>query len=74
MGDYLPSTETIMNILQKLSGIAVLLLALHFIHAIHFFMGKAAHDDPWFWLMMVAAAAVDIFAFLGGYLLLRSSR
>lgn len=63
-----------MNILRKLSGVAVLLLALHFIHAIHFFMSKAAHDDPWFWVEIVAAAAVDVLAFIGGYLLLRSSR
>ena len=61
-----------MQILRRLSGIAVLLLALHFIHAMHIFLVKAPHGDPWFWVGMVAAIALDVLSFVGGYFLLRS--
>jgi succinate dehydrogenase/fumarate reductase cytochrome b subunit len=60
-----------MLIVQKLSGVAVLLLALHFIHAIHFFFLNAPHDSPYFWPGMAAGVLVWIFSFIGGCLLLR---
>ena len=62
-----------MLIVQKLSGVAVLLLALHFVHALHFFFLNAPHDSPYFWPGMVAGMVVWIFSFIGGYLLLRRS-
>jgi succinate dehydrogenase/fumarate reductase cytochrome b subunit len=62
-----------MLIVQKLSGVAVLLLALHFVHAMHFFFLNASRDSPYFWPGMVAGAVVWIFSFIGGCLLLRRS-
>ena len=63
-----------MPIVQKLSGVAVLLLALHFIHAIHFFFLDAPHDSSYFWPGMAAGVVVWIFSLMGGVLLLKSSR
>ena len=62
-----------MLIVQKLSGVAVLLLALHFVHAMQFFFHNAPRDSPYFWPGMVAGTAVWIFSFIGGCLLLRRS-
>ena len=74
MGDYLPYTETTMRLLQVLSGIAVLLLALHFIHMLHHFFAEMPHDSPLFWAGLAVGVAVDVLAFIGGCLLLRRSR
>jgi hypothetical protein len=63
-----------MQTVQKLSGIAVLLLALHFIHVLHHFYVETAHDNPIFWAGMVTAVVVDLLAFIGGFMLLRRSR
>ena len=63
-----------MRTLQKLSGIAVLLLALHFIHVLHHFFVESPHDSPVFWAGMVTAMIVDLLAFIGGVVLLRRSR
>jgi succinate dehydrogenase/fumarate reductase cytochrome b subunit len=59
-----------MLIVQKLSGVAVLLLALHFVHPMHSFFLNAPHDSPYFWPGMAAGVLVWIFAFIGGCLLL----
>ena len=63
-----------MRTLQILSGLAVLLLALHFIHILHHFFVETSHDSPVFWIGMVTAVVVDILAFIGGLLLLKRSR
>jgi succinate dehydrogenase hydrophobic anchor subunit len=63
-----------MQILQKLSGVAVLLLTLHFLHMLHHFYVEAPHDSVVFWAGMVTAAAVWILSFIGGCLLLKRSR
>ena len=63
-----------MRTLQILSGLAVLLLALHFIHILHHFFVESPHDSPVFWAGMVTAVVVDILAFIGGLLLLKRSR
>ncbi|MBZ5682376.1 MAG: hypothetical protein LAO24_19970 [Acidobacteriia bacterium] len=63
-----------MQTLQKLSGIAVLLLALHFTHVLHHVLVKMPHDNAWFWPGMALGVVVWAFSFIGGYLLLRSSR
>jgi succinate dehydrogenase/fumarate reductase cytochrome b subunit len=62
-----------MPIVQRLSGVAVLLLTLHFTHAMHFLFRSAPHDSPYFWLGMAAGMVVWIFSFIGGCLLLRRS-
>lgn len=72
MGDWV--TETTMRTLQILSGIAVLLLALHFIHVLHHFYVETPHDSPIFWAGIVTATAVELLAFAGGFMLLRRSR
>ncbi len=63
-----------MLILQRLSGLAVLLLTLHFVHVLHHFFVEAPHDSPVFWAGMVTAVVVWILSFIGGCLLLRRSR
>jgi len=63
-----------MRTLQILSGIAVLLLALHFVHVLHHFYVETPHDNPIFWAGMVTAAVVEGLAFVGGFMLLRRSR
>ena len=67
------STETTMRTLRILSGIAVLLLTLHFTHVLHHFFVEAPHDSPVFWAGMVTAVAVWILSFVGGCLLLKRS-
>ena len=62
-----------MLMVQKLSGVAVLLLALHFVHAMHFFLRNAPHDSPYFWPGMAAGVVVWIFSIVGGCLLLLRS-
>jgi hypothetical protein len=63
-----------MRLLQVLSGIAVLLLALHFVHMLHHFFVEMPHDSPLFWAGMAIGVTVDVLAFIGGCLLLRRSR
>lgn len=63
-----------MRVLRTVSGVAVLLNAVHMTHFIqHFYVLDTAHT-PAFWFGMTAAAIVDLFSILGGILLLRSSR
>jgi hypothetical protein len=67
------STETTMRTVRILSGIAVLLLTLHFTHVLHHFFIEAPHDSPVFWAGMVTAVAVWVLSFVGGCLLLKRS-
>jgi hypothetical protein len=67
------STETTMRTLRILSGIAVLLVTLHFVHILHHFFVEAPHDSPIFWAGMVLAVAVWVLSFVGGCLLLKRS-
>jgi hypothetical protein len=63
-----------MRILQILSGIAVLLLALHFVHVLHHVFVEWPHDNPYFWPGMLFGVAVEVLCFIGGCLLLRRGR
>jgi len=67
------STETTMRTLRILSGIAVLLVTLHFVHILHHFFVEAPHDSPIFWAGMVLAVVVWVLSFVGGCLLLKRS-
>lgn len=60
--------------LRILTGIAVLLTALHFAHAIHHFVSNYPNPGPGFWAAVAAAVLIDLLALLGGALLLRSGR
>lgn len=50
-----------------MSGIAVILTALHFAHAIHHFFAVSPSHDPGFWAGVIFAGAVDLLALYGGY-------
>jgi hypothetical protein len=63
-----------MRALRILSGIAVLLNALHFIHAIHHFYSLEPVHGAVMWLMLILAVVIDALSFTGGYLLLRPPR
>jgi len=63
-----------MPLVQKLSGVAVLLLTLHFTHLLHHAYAEWSHDSPYFWAGMAAGVVVWIFSFIGGVLLLKRSR
>jgi hypothetical protein len=63
-----------MRVLKILSGIAVLLNALHFAHVIHHFYSLDPVHGPGFWAGIALAAVIDIFSWIGGYFLLRSGR
>jgi hypothetical protein len=63
-----------MPIVQKLSGVAVLLLTLHFTHLLHHAFAEWPHDSPYFWAGMAAGVVVWIFSLIGGVLLLKRSR
>ena len=62
-----------MRALRIVSGIAVLLTAIHFIHAIHHFMFFHAGHSAGAWAAALAAVLIDLFAFIGGVLLLKSA-
>lgn len=59
-----------MRALKIVSGVAVLLMAIHFIHAMHHFYSMSTVHGGGFWLPMIAAALVDLLTFVGGVLLL----
>ena len=63
-----------MRTLQILSGIAVLLLALHFVHVLHHFFVETPHDNPIFWAGMATAVVVEVLSFIGALMLLKRSR
>jgi hypothetical protein len=60
-----------MRILKTLSGIAVLLNALHLIHAIHHFYSLEPIQGFGLWVGLAFAATTCIFSFIGGYFLLK---
>jgi hypothetical protein len=63
-----------MPIVQKLSGVAVLQLTLHFTHVLHHAFSDWPDDSPYFWAGMAAGVVVWIFSLIGGVLLLKHSR
>ena len=61
--------------LHVICGASVLFAALALAHIIlHFFGATGPHMSPGMWLSFATAAAADIFAFVGGYLLLMSGQ
>jgi hypothetical protein len=63
-----------MRALTIASGIAVLLLALHFVHAIHHFFALSPDHGAGFWAGILLAVIIDLLALFGGYRLLKSGR
>jgi hypothetical protein len=66
-----------MRILNILSGVAVLLATLAYAHLLHrFFVGSSTQcfHNPAFWVSFAFGAAVGIFSFIGGVMLLRHGR
>lgn len=59
-----------MRALRIAAGIAVLLNALHFVHAIHHFMSQNAPYGAGGWAAITAAVLLDLLSFAGGFLLL----
>lgn len=60
--------------IRILTGIAVLLVALHFAHAIHHFISMYVLHGAALWGVLALAAAFDLLAFIGGIFLLRPHR
>lgn len=61
-----------MRALNIVCGIAVLILSLHMVHAIHHFISyppDEAHGAAFF-ALLVAGIAIDILSFVGGCLLI----
>ncbi len=59
-----------MRALKIVSGIAVLLVALHMIHGIQHVVANSTIHGAGMWALVAAAIIVDIFAIIGGVLLL----
>jgi hypothetical protein len=62
-----------MRVLKIVSGIAVILTALHFAHAIHHFYAMEPTRGPGLWAALLCAGLVDLLALVGGSLLIRQS-
>jgi hypothetical protein len=58
--------------LKIASGIAVLLVALHMVHGIHHVVAVMGIHSGGMWALVAGAVIVDVFAIVGGVLLLRS--
>jgi hypothetical protein len=63
-----------MKALRIVCGIAVLVTALHFSHAIHHFILFGAIRSGGVWVEFAVAVGIDLLAFLGGLMLLMSNR
>ena len=59
-----------MRALRIVAGIAVLLNALHFVHAIHHFFANNVTLGAGGWAALAAAIMIDLLSFAGGFLLL----
>ena len=62
-----------MRALRIAAGIAVLLNALHFVHAIHHFWVFDSPHTPATWAGIAAAILLDLLSFAGAFLLLRQT-
>lgn len=63
-----------MRVLRIAAGIAVLLNALHFVHAIHHFSVHDSPHSPATWAAITGAILIDLLTFVGGFLLLWQRR
>ncbi|HEX4757491.1 MAG TPA: hypothetical protein VH308_05885 [Terracidiphilus sp.] len=63
-----------MRALTIASGIAVLLTALHFTHAIQHFYTLSPNRDAGTWAGIAFAILVDLLAIFGGFRLLKPGR
>ena len=63
-----------MRALTIASGIAVLLTALHFTHAIQHFYALSPYRDAGTWAGIAFAIVVDVLALFGGFRLLKPGR
>ncbi len=59
-----------MRALRIFAGLAVLLNALHFVHAIHHFWANDAPHSPAAFAGVAAAILIDLLSFAGGFLLI----
>lgn len=59
-----------MRALKIVSGIAVLLVALHMVHGIQHVVALSGSHGAGMWALVAVAIVVDIFAIIGGVLLL----
>lgn len=62
-----------MRALKIVCGIAVLLVAFHMVHGIHHVVSHDGAHGAGMWALVLTAVVVDVFAFVGGVLLLRRS-
>jgi hypothetical protein len=66
-----------MRVLNIVCGIAVLLTSLHFVHAIHHFLGappmELTHGAA-YWSGFATAAVINVFSIIGGCRLLLRAR
>ena len=63
-----------MRALRIAAGIAVLLNALHFVHAIHHFAANHGPHTAAGWAAIAGAILLDLLSFVGGFLLLWQRR
>jgi hypothetical protein len=66
-----------MRVLNIICGICVLLISVHMVHAVHHFLGAPPDEltrGAAYWGGLAAAVVIDIFAFIGGVLLIRRAR
>jgi len=61
-----------MRALRIVCGTAVLLVAIHFVHGIHHVISHNSAHGAGFCAAVALAAVVDVFAIIGGVLLLKS--
>jgi len=64
-----------LRVLNVICGLAVMLVSLHLVHAIHHFVSRPPRDvsGATIWMGAALAAVIGVFSFVGGCLLIRRS-